>query len=95
MQGDWIVMERDLRDGSLEVSVDITILWSGHPTIHSNVQSDWPLSFLCDEVMLMCSEPPSTFYFKLDGKTIRYRHETELTCGQCASPHVLDLIESL
>ncbi len=45
--------------------------------------------------MLMCYEPPSTFYFRLDGKTIRYRRETELTCGKCASPHVLELIESL
>lgn len=95
MRGDWIVMDQDLRDGSPAVSVDITILWSGHPAIHSNVQSDWPLSFLRQEVMLMCYEPPSTFYFRLDGKTIRYRRETELTCGKCASPHVLELIESL
>lgn len=92
MRGDWIVMDQDLRDGSLVVSVDITVLWRA---IHNNVQSDWPLSFLRQEVMLMCYEPPSTFYFRLDGKTIRYRRETELTCGKCASPHVLELIESL
>ena len=88
-------MDQDVRDGSLAVSMEITVLWSGHPTIQSNVQSDWPLLFLHQEVMLMCSEPPSTFYFRLDGKTIRSRHETELTCGKCASPHVLELIESL
>ena len=88
-------MDQDLRDGSLAVPMDITVLWSGHPTIQSNVQSDWPLSFLCQEVMLMCSEPLSTFYFRLNGKTIRYRHEIELTCSKCACPHVLELIESL
>ena len=88
-------MDQDLRDGSLAISMEITVLWSGHLAIQSNVQSDWPLSFLRQEVMLMYSEPPSTFNFRLDGKTIRSRRETELTCGQCASPHVLELIESL
>ena len=88
-------MDQDLRDGSLSVSVDITVLRFGHPSICSNVQSDWPLSFLRQEVMLMYSEPPSDFYFRLDGKKIRSRRETELTCGKCTSPHVLEVIESL
>jgi hypothetical protein len=90
-----MIMDQDLRDGSISVAVDITILWTGHASICTNVQSDWPLSFLRQEVMHICSDPPSDFYFRLDGRKIRSRRETELMCGKCASPHVLELVESL
>lgn len=40
----------------------------------------------------MCFETPSDFYFRLDRKKIRSRHERELMCGKCVYPHVLELV---
>ena len=86
-------MDQDLRDESISIVVDITIVWSSHAHITINVQSNWPLQVLHQEIILMCSDHSESFYFKLDRQKIRSRREIEIKCAKCASPHVIKLIE--
>ena len=86
-------MDQDLRDESISIAVDVTIVWSGHAPITINVQSNWPLQVLRQEIVLMCSGHLESFYFKLDGHKSRSRREAEIKCAECASPHVIKLIE--
>ena len=86
-------MDQDMRDEDLSDPVDITILWASHESITTNVQSKWPLQFLRQELLLLCSDLES-FYFKLDGRKVRSRTESEMTCGGCALPHVLEIVQS-
>lgn len=88
------MMDQDLRDESISIAIDITILWSGHAPITINVQSNWPLQVLRQEIVLLYSDHPESFYFKLDGHKVRSRRESKITCGKCASPHVMELVES-
>ena len=69
-------------------------MWSSHVPITINAQSNWPLQVLCQEIVLMCSDHPKSFYFKLDGHKVRSRRESEMKCVVCAQPHVIELIES-
>ena len=82
-------MDQDFQDESISIDVDVTIMWSGHAPITINVQSNWPLQVLHQEIMLMCSDRPESFYFKLDGHKIRSMRETEIKCAECVSPHVI------
>lgn len=84
-------MDQDVRDEGIYDSVDMTILWAGHDSFTTNVQSGWPLQFLRQELLLLCSDLES-FYFNLDGRKIRTRRESQLTCGACALPHVLEIV---
>ena len=93
LKGEWVQMDQDMRDEDLSDPVDITILWAGHESITTNVQSKWPLQFLRQELLLLCSDLES-FYFKLNGRKVRSRRESELTCGQCALPHVLEIVQN-
>ena len=85
-------MDQDLRDESISNPMGITILWPSHESFTTNVQSKWPLQFLGQELLLLCIELDS-FYFKLDGWKSRSRKEIEMTCGKCASPHVLEIVQ--
>ena len=87
-------MDQDLRDKNISISVDISIMWCGHAPITTNVQSNWPLQFLQQEILLLCNDHPDNFYFRLDGCKIRNRRETKMNCGECALPHVLEIVES-
>ena len=86
-------MDQDLQDESISIVVDVTIVWYGRAPITINVQSNWPLQVLCQEIVLMCSDHPERFCFKLDGHKIRSKRELEIKCDECASRHVIKLIE--
>ena len=84
-------MDQDLRDDSISNLVDVTILWPGHESFTTNVHSKCPLQFLRQEILLLWTELDKK-KFKLDGQKIRSRKEIEMTSGDCASPHVLELV---
>ena len=86
-------MDQDMWDEDISDPVDITILWAGHKSITTNVKSIWPLQFLRQELLLLCSNLES-FYFKLNGRKARSKRESELTCGRCAVPHVLEIVQT-
>ena len=92
VKGDWLLMDQDLRDIAISKSTDITILCSARTPITINIQSNWPLQFVRHEILLLCNDVEESFYFKLDGCKVRTRNETKIKCGDCASPHVLELV---
>ena len=88
-------MDQDIRDDTHTALVDVVILWSGHNPFVVSAESHWPIYFLRQEIQLMSSEPLYNFYFKLDNRKVRTRSEQSMTCKQCASPHILEIVESL
>ena len=89
----WESMDQDTRLDSHSPLVDIVVLQWGHPSLTLEVEENWTLEYVRNEMEVPVKNPPDQFYFKLDGSKLSRRRERQIICKDIAAPHELEALE--